>query len=590
MIEKATRLSESDEEIFRSFETETLDQQHTKHRLWKHGRPEAVFAVLAQFDCMRLVASVVGPANPSVGQSQVIKGLEEALSQAIRWLHDGSEHYDLNPSYNMRLLEDAGSFARLARTYVDVADFHKMYGRRQVEVIVDSELRRVKFQTPASRDPATAMFGMIENSSQHRLQSDAGQQNQLAAHGLRQVLGRDAFASDGTGLNLIDIAIAGNASIKDHLQSQFPREPLALEPSVDLDGFTVGDLNAFYEALRAYSFCLTVGFLRGITEWQQEQIEVVPTQCLQRERFVTMIRLLSGLNDSVIQKVADRLSYDDRTKQPDLFQQPLICGPDTVSWSVCQILGSRHLRNMLRLMNRTPSQQKLASTLVGTRDKIMIREFGRDFFAKLGGCSFKPDTVVSGGGENGDIDMLVYNPKFGDELLLIEAKAILAVDEINEVHQATLEMQHGQEQLAKIERILESMPFEEKSRLFKFVDWNKVKTIYGIVVAAEAEPNDNLDRNVYPAISLQTIRARLRKNHFASPKKFWTACRDRHWMQSYEKAIETYRPVRVGDVTYELPHLSLPNMIEGVESESPNVGRHKRRKALPNGRRNSSRR
>ncbi|MGB7324186.1 MAG: hypothetical protein WBD31_04905, partial [Rubripirellula sp.] len=561
---------------------ETLDQQHTKHRLWTHSRPEAVFAVLAQFDCMHLVASAVSPANPSVGQSQVIKGLEEALSQAVRWLHDGSMQFDLNPSYNMRLLEDAGSFATLARTYVDIADFHKMYGRRQVEVIVDSELRRVRFQTPANRDPATAMYGMIENSSQHRLLSEAGQPNQLAADELRKVLGRDAFASDASGLKLIDIDVAGNAKIKEHLQSQFPKEPLALDPSVNLEGFTVGDLNAFYDAMRAYSFCLTVGFLRGITEWQLEQIEVVPTQCLLRDRFVEMIRMLSGLNDSVIQKVADRLSYDDRTKQPDLFQQPLISGPDTVSWSVCQILGSRHLRNMLRLMNRTPSQQKLASTLVGTRDKIMIREFGRDFFAKLGGCSFKPDTDVSGGGENGDIDMLVYNPKFGDELLLIEAKAILAVDEINEVHQATLEMQHGQEQLAKIERILEAMTQEEKSQLFKFVDWKKVKTIYGIVVAAEAEPNDNLDSDKYPAISLQTIKARLRKNHFASPKKFWTACRDRHWMKGYEKAIETHRPVRVGDVTYELPHLSLPKVLERVESESPNVGRHKRRKVLRN--------
>lgn len=102
------------------------------------------------------------------------------------------------------------------------------------------------------------------------------------------------------------------------------------------------------------------------------------------------------------------------------------------------------------------------------------------------------------------------------------------------------------------------MTNEEKAGLFKFVNWSLVKTIYGVVVSADADPNDKYDQSVYPGISLQTIMARLRDNHLASPQKFWRACKERKWMDKIRGHKESYTPITVGTVTYELPTLVEP--------------------------------
>jgi hypothetical protein len=85
------------------------------------------------------------------------------------------------------------------------------------------------------------------------------------------------------------------------------------------------------------------------------------------------------------------------------------------------------------------------------------------------------------------------------------------------------------------------------------VNWPLVKNVYGVVVSADAEPNEKYDHSEHPGISLQTIDARLRDNHFASPQKFWRACRERRWMDKLREYTKSYSPITVGDVTYELP-------------------------------------
>ncbi|MCH7752406.1 MAG: hypothetical protein IH898_09670 [Planctomycetes bacterium] len=102
------------------------------------------------------------------------------------------------------------------------------------------------------------------------------------------------------------------------------------------------------------------------------------------------------------------------------------------------------------------------------------------------------------------------------------------------------------------------MSDEKKSALFKFVKWPLVKTIYGVVVSADAEPNDKYDHSEHPGISLQTIIARLRDNHFASPQKFWRVCKERKWMDKLRAYTESYKQIIVGDVTYDLPILVEP--------------------------------
>ncbi len=98
----------------------------------------------------------------------------------------------------------------------------------------------------------------------------------------------------------------------------------------------------------------------------------------------------------------------------------------------------------------------------------------------------------------------------------------------------------------------------EKASIFNFVNWSLVKRVYGVVASADAEPNDRYDHSEYPGISLQTIGARLRGNHFASPQKFWRACKEQNWMNKLRALTERYSPIRVGEVTYELPVLEEP--------------------------------
>jgi len=102
------------------------------------------------------------------------------------------------------------------------------------------------------------------------------------------------------------------------------------------------------------------------------------------------------------------------------------------------------------------------------------------------------------------------------------------------------------------------MTDDEKSNRSRFVNWDCVKNIYGIVVAADAEPNDRYGHSTYPGIPLQTIKARLRDNHFAAPQKFWRARKERKWLGGLRQCQESHRSIEIGDVTYRLPVLVEP--------------------------------
>lgn len=138
---------------------------------------------------------------------------------------------------------------------------------------------------------------------------------------------------------------------------------------------------------------------------------------------------------------------------------------------------------------------------------------------------------------------------------MIEGKAALGVDEINEVDAVTKQMQEGQRELQRAKELLCAMSEAEKAGLFKFVNWKAATKYFGLVIAADAEPNDLYDHSQYPGISLETVKARLRANHFASPQKFWRACSERQWFNDLKQYRESYRAVQVGNVTYELPIL-----------------------------------
>ncbi|QDT91112.1 hypothetical protein Pan161_27670 [Gimesia algae] len=86
-----------------------------------------------------------------------------------------------------------------------------------------------------------------------------------------------------------------------------------------------------------------------------------------------------------------------------------------------------------------------------------------------------------------------------------------------------------------------------------------MKNIFGVVISADAEPNDKYDHSIHPGISLQTVISRLQDSDYSSPQRFWQECKDRIWMAGLNSYIEGYQSINVGCVTYELPTLEKPN-------------------------------
>lgn len=544
------------EQVFRRFEREVLDKHHEFLALWSRDRSTAVYAALAQFDCFAILSLFSPPGMSSIGTAQILKNLEEGLAESLRWLHNGDPQIDLTPTDDPKIIEEAGEFCGFAGKYVDIADFHKMYGRGQVEIEVDETARRVRFVHPKVRLPAASMIGIAEQS--FRL----GKLPVVANPASKAELGKEIFSLlsgiefqyEFGHIALADVSVVNDRRIKETFEWAMPKEPLPLNDDEDLVGFTIGDFETFFAALRRWSFCCTFGFLLSITERGKQQWECAPTQCIERSEFFDSMRSLTELPDATLEAIVQRLTYDRSAKWPDVYQQPLFRGEKTVAWSASVIQNSKQLRNMLKLMSRTKSLQDHAATLIGSREGRMLWELG-DLLSRRGGTVCKLTTSISFGNDRGEVDLLAYNPKFPDELLIVEGKAVLGVDEINEVDAATTEMQGGQVQLANIKSILAKMGDAEKAAIFKFVKWSLVMTIYGVVVSADAEPNDKYDHSEHPGISLQTIIARLRDNHFASPQKFWRACKERKWMDKLRAYTKRWSPITVGNVTYELPVL-----------------------------------
>lgn len=544
------------EQFLRDAEVKVLDVHHTTLPLWKHDHLKATFSCLVQYDCFAILAIMGPPQVSGIGHLQLLKGFDEGLAQAIQWLHDGKSRVDLIPSSDRDLIGEAGLFCRHASTYVDVADFHKMYGRKQVTIEFDEAARRIRFVRLHGSSPATGLLGMAEHTNRLNkiMKTPDAKTARRLAEAAQNKLSAAPIRYDGSLIGLEDVRIANDTDVKSIFALAMPTEPILLEDLDDLGGFNVAEFRDFFQALQRWSFCCGHFFLESLMKRGKQQWECIPTQHVLRAEFLSKMTELSDLPIDKVSAITDRLTYDNRTKSPQVFQQPLFCGPDYVTWSVSVIQNSKFLRNMLKLMSRTKATEKYAATLIGSRERAMLRELGA-LLSRRGKCSFNLTAELSLGGEDAEVDLLAYNPKFPDEVLIVEAKAVLGVDEINEVDSATTEMISGQNQLAKRIAMLEAMPLEQKQGLFKFVNWNVSPKIFGVVIAADAEPNNRYDQAIFPGISLQTIKDRLRDNHFGSPLKFWKACRDRHWLTHLSEYEETYRPIKIGDVTYEIPAL-----------------------------------
>ncbi len=498
------------------------------------------------------------PGGAYMGAVQGFKSIEEGLSQAIKWFHDGSAT-DVSTAIDEKVFDEAGSFGQFAGNYVNIADFHKMYGQKQMDVSVDESARIITFSSPPGNPGRTPISGMAEQT--HRLAAIPALNDPASIEQTRQsafkVLDSAAVHTVEGRVVLDNLSIVNDPAIAKLLDVVFPKEAVLLDGNCDLVGFSLSEFTTFFEALRRWSLCATFTFMKEVTSGKK-QLECIPTQAVNVDHFRDTMIAITGLTEEKVNAITQRLVLDARTNSPDIFQQPLLMGPTLVAWSTMVVLNSRYIRNMLKLMSRTAATRDHTATLIGSQEPKMLLEIGQHLSRK-GGTQYKLTTTIKVGNEEAEIDLLGFNTKFPEEVLVLEGKAVLGVDEIGEVASATKEMQKGQRQLARSIELLQKLSLEERQATFKYVQWKNVKTIKGVVVALDAEPNDLYDHSNYPGISLQAIKTRLRDNHFASPVKFWAACRDRKWLDPLDKYKEKHVPVKVGNVTYRLPALEEPD-------------------------------
>ena len=147
---------------------------------------------------------------------------------------------------------------------------------------------------------------------------------------------------------------------------------------------------------------------------------------------------------------------------------------------------------------------------------------------------YKAGKDISGGGQEGEIDLLAWTPNSPDELLLIEYKAALEAAEIHEVNEVTAQTQEGQQQLRRCVDILTALTPRQKHAIYPFVPWETIRSIYGIVITSGGTISAQIDCSMFPAITREAIAYDLRSNDFMTPRRLWAACRDREPLDYFE--------------------------------------------------------
>ena len=419
---------DSNDYLLRKFEREVLDVHHRSFPLY--GRPKniALYALLAAFDSNLVVHATLNEigANREVGTMQFTKAMHEAINPALRWVLEGEGPVDPTPVSEGAIVEEAGRFLVHATFYSIVAAFHILYSRKLASVQVDEATRTVRFIMPSFPSGNKPWHGLAERAMNERKISTSrmAKRNRLLEE-FDEYIRKLSYRLEDGRIQLHDVRELLVPAVSSLTKYATHRELLAIMPDTDLGGFTLVHLRQFWRALLMWSGVCSRLFLLLVTEGRAQE-ECIPTQVLTRAEFLDNMKILSGLDAQIIQAIVERLSYrTERNIKSDIFLQPLLCGNNSISWSPAVVELSKIERNMLKLLSRDPSMQDLAATMIGSREKTMLREIGA-ILARKGGYDFKLNKTLQYMDRKGELDLLAYNRQYPDQILLIEGKTVLS--------------------------------------------------------------------------------------------------------------------------------------------------------------------
>jgi hypothetical protein len=546
---------EPTDKALRQLET-ILDSHYRSLPFFCRPPARATYTLLATFDSLYAIEPSISPHGPSdMGVIQKRRALEEGLSQSLRWVLGNKCQTDPIPSSDAPAMDEAYRFIEFAGEFNVVEDFHILYGKGWVDVDVDFERKQVRFMPRADGDPRATMAGIEEEAGDPlrarggSLDRRVGAAVDAARHAMRNMRHE---LRDGR-IVLLDLHQVDHPAVV-QLQGCLRTEFEDIPASADLGGFTVDEFQSYWAALGRWSISVTQLYLRAIFAGVKHE-ECMPTQCEPKDRFILGICELAGLSTEKVRTITDRLSWGPAIKRPDITLQPLIVGPNTVAWSPRVLELSKYPRNMLKLMAKLGGEtKKIADNLVGQREGPAAERLGAFMAAKRRSrWRHKSGQKISCGTKTGEIDLLAWTPDCADEILLIEYKACLEAGEIHEIGETTKLMQTGQNQLRRCIEILGLLENEDKTKLYPFVPWERVKSVYGIVVTSGGNPGDVFDFTKFPAITRNIFVTRLRSGDFLRPSRLWAACRDRRWLHVLDRATFHTIELRIGELMYSLP-------------------------------------
>lgn len=223
---------------------------------------------------------------------------------------------------------------------------------------------------------------------------------------------------------------------------------------------------------------------------------------------------------------------------------------------------------MLKLMARTKEWKNLEDDLIGGFEKWIIRDVTQLLSAR--GYQYK--TFIEMPDKSGEIDLIAFRSQFPKEILIVEAKALLDVDEVNEVQHATDELKNGQRQVERVKATLHRMSLEQKQEIWRQPAWDKVTSVCGLVVTPNSDPNSKLDQRTIPTVTLPTLKTKVRSARFKSPTRLVAECSKKPWLNEYVDAEEIFTSITVGDVTYEIPGWRLRQSEDDGDIDSEEFG------------------
>ncbi len=548
--------------FLRKCETTVLDVFHTHLPAWSLDADAQLLSVLTVFDGTAVVMQLLQPHFNSVGVWQQLHSSSEGLTIAVRWLTPRLSRH-LQTFISEDDISAAGRLHLHAIEYAQLTILHVGLGKGLFELQADEDARVIRFVRPNLYKRAAHLhFADLIHQRQRKLLSD---EVHTPLHfivsvvsGIVPSLANGRIAHECLLPHLTEEVLKAAASVEEP-------ELVDLLATDDLGLFSYSDFMRYWRILHGWSTLAQRLYLRLFSEGVP-QSECMPTQVVPKDEFILAVTNLAGLSNRVVRDITHFLSFVTTDDKGDVFLRPLFVFENAYTWSPLVVMLSRQPRNTLKSLCRTKSTMALGATLNGSREKRFLLRFGQ-YIQKKAQYAFKMNVELSGNSEVSELDLLAYRDSSPSEVLLVQAKCVIAADDMNELSSTTREAEIGKLQVQLCEKLLRAMPIEEKRRKFKFVKWELVDKYCGIVVMPDSEPTASYDAAEVPAISLIAFESRLRDRHLRSPQKIWKACRERPWQKKLSSGSDAYIPIAIGDVTYQCPIDLHPEALEAISNE-----------------------